>query len=276
MAKKESRRARKARESGGGGSKSPLLVIGLALVVGLGIYLYLGSGAGGTAIAPVDLDPTVVEDTDRLAELGRPVVEGNPDAPVTIAEFADFQCPACRAFHASVKPQIESTYVDPGEAQFHFYDFPLTTIHAHAFLAARAARCARDQGQFWLYHDVLFARQDQWSVATSPASNFVEYAGEIGLDQNAFETCLRSDRFADVVTAQMALGRGLGISGTPSVIVSVQRPGGSPVVQRVQSNNFEGIQSAVVSARQRAGLPAAAESDTAGGEAGSGSSGGEG
>lgn len=277
MAKKESRRARKARGAESGGSKTPLLVIGLALVVGLGIYLYLGSGSGGTAIAPVDLGPDVLADGNRLAELGRPVVQGDPNAPVTIAEFADFQCPACRAFHASVKPRIESTWVETGEAQFHYYDFPLTTIHAHAFLAARAARCAGEQDEFWLYHDVLFARQSQWSVATSPARNFVEYAGEIGLDQDALESCLRSDRFADVVTAEREIARQLNVSSTPSVIVSAQGPGGQPVVERVQSNSFEGIQAAVQSARERAGLPPAeAQPDTAGGAAEAGSSGGEG
>lgn len=277
MAKKQSRRARKARDAESGGSKAPLLVIGLALVVGLGIYLYLGSGPGGTAIAPVDLDAELLEDDGRLAELGRPVVQGDPNEPVTITEFADFQCPACRSFHASVKPQIDATYVETGEAQFHFYDFPLTTIHAHAFLAARAARCARDQGQFWLYHDVLFARQSQWSVSTSPSRQFVEYAGEVGLDQESFETCLRSDRFADVVTAEIHLARGLGITGTPSLIVSARGSSGSPVVERVQSNSFEAVQAAVQSARQRAGLaPAGTASDTAGAAVEPGSSGGAG
>lgn len=278
MAKKESRRARRAREAGGGGSRTPLVVIGAVLVIGLGIYLYLGSGSGGTAIAPVDLDPSLVEDTERLAELGRPVTLGDPGAPVTITEFADFQCPGCRAFQASVKPQIETTWVETGEAQFHFYDFPITTIHAHAFLAARAARCAGDQGEFWLYHDVLFARQNQWSVATSPSSNFVEYAGEIGLDTEAFESCLRSDRYADVVTAEMELGRGLGISGTPSIIVSAQPPGGgSPVLERPQGNDFESLQAAVQAARQRAGLPpAGSQAGAAADTSGAGSSGGEG
>lgn len=279
MAKKESRRARKARDAESGGGKAPLLVIGLALVIGLGIYLYLGSGSGGTAIAPVDLDPELLENSDRLAELGRPVVKGNPDAPVTITEFADFQCPACRAFHASVTPQIEATYLETGEAQFHFYDFPITTLHAHAFLAARAARCAREQDEFWLYHDVLFARQNQWSVSTSPSRQFIEYAGEIGLDQGSFETCLRSDRFADVVTAEMHLGRGLGITSTPGIIVSARGPDGQPVVERLPqaSNGFEAVQAAVQSARERAGLaPAGTASDTAGAAGDTGSSGGAG
>ena len=74
-----------------------------------------------------------------------------------------------------------------------FYDFPLTDMHPNAFIAARAARCAADQGMFWEYHDNLFLNQTRWSPLSSPTSTFVEYAETLGLDGGVFEACLTQD-----------------------------------------------------------------------------------
>src|SRR5690606_31043959 len=90
--------------------------------------------------------------------------------------------------------------------------------------AARAARCAGDQGRYWEYHDALYARQARWSGRSStPLNDFEEYAAELGLDRAAFSACLRSDRHAEVVTANIMLGERLGVRGTPTVIVNGRR-----------------------------------------------------
>ena len=125
--------------------------------------------------------------------------------PVQIVEFGDYQCPACGAFANLEKPRVEEAYVESGKAQFVFYDFPLTDMHPNAFVAARAARCAADQEMFWEYHDNLFRNQTIWSPLSNPTSTFVEYAETLGLDGGDFGACLRSDRHADVVSANMQL-----------------------------------------------------------------------
>ncbi|NIR59140.1 MAG: thioredoxin domain-containing protein, partial [Gammaproteobacteria bacterium] len=107
---------------------------------------------------------------------------------------------------------------------FVYYDFPLTEIHAHAVLAARAGRCASDQGKFWEYHDLVFARQSSWAYARSaPVDAFRDYAEQLGLDGGAFQACLESDAHADVVTANRLLGERLGVPGTPTVIIDNRR-----------------------------------------------------
>src|SRR5690606_8363378 len=143
-----------------------------------------------------------------------------------------FQCPACQGFATQVKPMVEAELVADGTAKFMFYDFPLTAIHPNAFLAARAARCAEDQGRFWEYHDVLFRNQTRWSGQPNPASAFEGYAADLGLDEGEFEGCLRSDRHADVVTANMELGNQLQVPGTPTIMVTR----GRGIGQRVESS----------------------------------------
>lgn len=196
-------------------------------------------GGGQAALEPVDFEG--MDDNQRVVELAQGMVLGNEDAPITIHEFGDFQCPGCGQFAALVKPQIEQGLVPDGNVKFVYYDFPLTSIHPHAFLAARASRCAADQDQYWAYHGALFQNQSVWSASSgAPLGLFEDYAGELGLDEGAFSSCLRSDRHADVVSANLRLGEILGVTGTPSVLVS---EGGQ--AQRLADNSFAGIQAAV-------------------------------
>lgn len=196
-------------------------------------------GAGNAALEPVDFEG--MDDNVRVVEIAQGMVLGNEDAPITIHEFGDYQCPGCGQFAALVKPQIEAGLVPEGNVKFVFYDFPLTSIHPHAFLAARASRCAADQDQYWEYHGALFQNQSVWATSsTAPLGLFEDYAGELGLDEGAFSSCLRSDRHAELVSANMKLGELLGVTGTPSVLIS---QGGA--AQRLGDNSFGGIQAAV-------------------------------
>jgi protein-disulfide isomerase len=197
--------------------------------------------AGDTALEPIDLSE-IEGDNQALVALAQGVTSGDPDAPVTLVEFADFQCPGCGGFASMLKPQIDMAYVETGKTKFVFYDFPLTTIHPHAFLAARAARCAGDQDRFWDYHDALFRYQSRWSLSASPPiSLFEDYAAEVGLEQSEFSSCLRSDRYADVVSANIQLGLQLGVTGTPTLMMSR----GDGMARQIQANNFEGLQRAL-------------------------------
>lgn len=212
--------------------KSAAAVAALTLAVG-------ACGGGEVAMEPVEFEG--MDDNERVVQLGQGMVLGEEDAPITIHEFGDYQCPGCGQFAALVKPQIEQSLVPGGNVKFVYYDFPLTSIHPYAFVAARASRCAADQDRYWEYHGSLFQNQSVWSTsASAPLGLFEDYAGELGMDEAAFSSCLRSDRHADVVTANMRLGEILGVTGTPSVLVS---QGGE--AQRLGDNSFAGIQAAV-------------------------------
>lgn len=232
-----SEKRREARNQGGGGINRLYWVLGGVAVLAVAIFGYtLGTSALGTAAtAPVELP---VMDSEELVAMAQGVTTGDPDAPITIIEFGDYQCPGCGAFALQVKPQLELNFVQSGEAKFIFYDFPLTSIHPHAFLAARAARCAGDQDLFWEYHSALFRNQSTWASQQSVVGSFMDYAEEVGADADAFESCLKSDRHAEVVTANMRLGEQLGISGTPTVMMN--RAGGT--ARRLSNFDFASIQ----------------------------------
>lgn len=214
-----SEKRREARQSDSG-SNTLFYVLGAVAVIGVGVVAYqAGSSAfSSAATEPVELE---FETTEELVALAQGVSKGESSAPVTIVEFGDYQCPGCGAFALQAKPAIEQQLVATGEAEFVFYDFPLIQIHPNAFLAARAARCAGDQGRYWEYHDQLFRNQSRWSTANLPTSAFEDYAAEVGIDEDEFSSCLNSDRFADVVTANMELGNRMSVGGTPTVLINV-------------------------------------------------------
>ncbi len=219
---------RKGKQGQGGNTAfyGVLGVIGVVGVAAIGYAVMSGSGTAATELVEMD-----VSSARELYEMAAPVTIGPADAPVKVVEFADYQCPACGDFSLRARPAILEQYLSTGRVQFVFYDFPLVSIHDKAVLAARAARCAGAQelpserhGAFWAYHDKLFQEQGGWAYKQgSVVGDFVDYAGEIGLDEDAFETCLKSDRFADVVTANRRLGDQLRISSTPTVLVNNRR-----------------------------------------------------
>jgi protein-disulfide isomerase len=238
--------ARKKEKPAAKPKTSPFVVVLIvAAVVGVGVVGYaVSSNVGGNEMAT---QPIVVEglnNPERLRELAVPVTLGNPDATIKIIEFGDYQCPSCRYFQQAVKPRISLTYIETGLAQFQFFDFPLS-IHPYAFLAARAARCAGDQDRYFDYHDTLFGNQPTWATRPAPpAREFVNYAEQLGLDEGAFESCLRSDRYADVVTANLEAAMQLNLPGTPAVLVQV----GDGLPRRVDWSTLEELFPAIVAA----------------------------
>lgn len=196
------------------------VILGAVAVVGVGALGYsVGSSlVGGAVTEPVELPG--VDDPQQLFRMARGVEQGDPDAPVKLYEFSDYQCPWCARFALDIKPLLTVSYIETGKVLYVYYDFPLIQIHKHSFLAARAARCAADQGKYWEYHDRLFAEQARWSAQGSVTDDFVGYATAEGLDRQAFEQCLKSDRHADVVTANLRLAEQLGVQGTPTLYIN--------------------------------------------------------
>ena len=213
------------------------VILAVVAVVGLGVVGFSIMGGSGPS-APVDLGE--MEDRE-VVELAQGMIYGDPSAPITIMEFGDYQCPACRQFGLTVKPQVDLAYIETGQAKLVFHDFPLPG-HPHSFVAARAVRCAGDQERYFPYHDLVFRTQDRWSPMSSADGHFKDLADELGLDTGAFNACLDSDAHADVVTANLMLGQRLGVGGTPTVFVHGGEDG---TTQRLGGFQFIDIQQAV-------------------------------
>jgi len=141
-------------------------------------------------------------------------VKGNPDAPVTIVEFSDYECPFCGRHFKQTYPQIVSEYVDTGKVKIVFRDFPLG-FHAKAQKAAEAAECAGKQGKYWEMHDKLYENQDALDI-----ENLKQYAKELKLDTNKFNACLDSGEMEDEVQADMDEGSNYGVTGTPAFFIN--------------------------------------------------------
>jgi protein-disulfide isomerase len=149
--------------------------------------------------------------------------EGNANAPVTLVEYSDFQCPFCQRVMPTIK-QLRTKYGD--KVRVVWKDFPLTQIHPQAFVAAQAGNCAREQGKFWEYHDRLFANQ----AALQPES-LKKYASEVGLDAAKFNECLDSSKYEARVQEALGAGMRVGISSTPTVYVNGRMINGAQPIE---------------------------------------------
>ncbi len=156
-------------------------------------------------------------------------VKGNANAPVTIIEFSDFQCPFCSRFITGAMPQIEEKYIKTGKAKLVFRDYPLP-FHQNAQKASEAAQCANEQEKFWEMHDKLFTNQSALALA-----DLKKYAKDLKLDTNKFNTCLDSNKYADEVKKDLSDGASYGIGGTPSFFIAKGDISVDPEYIRAQS-----------------------------------------
>ncbi len=143
-------------------------------------------------------------------------VLGNPDAPVTLEEFGDFQCPPCGVISGPIN-QLEQDYHP--RLRVIFRHFPLT-IHQHAREAALASEAAGQQGRFWQMHDVLYREQAVWSKAADAQPLFDAYAGMLGLKIDRFKKDMESDEVKRRVTADQLRGTALGVTITPTIFIN--------------------------------------------------------
>lgn len=143
---------------------------------------------------------------------------GNPEAPVTIVEFSDFQCPFCGRFFKTTEPQIIEKYVKTGKVKFVYRDFAF--LGEESQWAAEAAECANAQGKFWEYHDYLFNHQRGENEGAFSKANLKRFAGTAGLDMGAFNACFDSGKYTEEVRKDSSDGRALGVSGTPTNFIN--------------------------------------------------------
>jgi protein-disulfide isomerase len=166
--------------------------------------------------------------------------KGKADAPVTMVEFADFQCPFCGRFVTDSLQQIEKKYVDTGQVKFVYEQYPLP-FHPNAQPAAMAAECANAQGKFWPMHDKLYATQTTWESQDSAAvkNTFKQYAAGLGLNAASFNSCLDSSKYSDKIQRESSLGSQYGVSGTPTFYIGNQKAGYTQIVGAQPITSFE-------------------------------------
>ncbi len=187
---------------------SPLvyMLIPVAFFLGLGGgYLLWGSTPPSSAASATPVSRVTVS-TDGYPSIGP------SNAPVTIVEFSDYQCPYCQVWYKQVYQQLIASY--PNEIRFVYRDLPLP-MHPEAIPAAEAADCAGEQGAYWKYHDALFEQQYGLNRAA-----YEHYAADLGLDSNAFAACLDSQRYLSKVKANANDAASIGLSGTPSFVIN--------------------------------------------------------
>ena len=166
--------------------------------------------------------PSQPEDTPVMVRLAGNPSLGAADAPLTLIEFSDYQCPFCRRFMETTLPELQRDYINTGKLRYVFRDFPLDRLHPQARKAAEAARCAGEQGKYWEMHDLLFRNQKALQV-----ESLTGYARQLGLKAPAFDACLAQGQYAPDIQQDLNEGTAAGVQGTPGFVLGKTRPDGT-------------------------------------------------
>ncbi|MGA3096478.1 MAG: thioredoxin domain-containing protein [Bryobacteraceae bacterium] len=138
---------------------------------------------------------------------------GDKDAPLTMVEFTDYQCPFCRQFHETTYSQLKKEYIDAGKLRFYSRDLPLD-FHPNAMRAAEAARCAAEQGKFWQLRDIMGANPDKLEMA-----DLVADATGLRMDIAAFRSCVEGEKYKNAIQTDVLEAMKIGATGTPTFVV---------------------------------------------------------
>lgn len=152
----------------------------------------------------------------RLISNGSPIV-GDPQAPITILEWGDYQCTFCYRFHESSLQTIAEEYIQPGKARLVFNDFPLNG--PDSVLAAEASHCAEDQGRYWEYHHELYSNWAGEQTGWINRDSLNKFAKSVGLDLEKFNSCLDQHKYRQKVLELEQFGREIGIDATPLFLI---------------------------------------------------------
>lgn len=200
-------------------SRLPLIMTVLALAVliigAIAISLLSQPTVAVTPFTPRPLNAPTGTTPEGFA------YKGSADAPVTVIEYGDFQCPSCANFTNRQEEAFDKQYVETGKVRFIYHDFPLPQ-HNHAMIVAAAARAAGEQGKFWQMHDLLFERQRAWSMSSNIRPLLSSYAEAIGLDRGAFDKALDSDKFTSALETARQQAQAKGVQATPTFEVEGQ------------------------------------------------------
>lgn len=225
MGKRQEMRASRQRER----RRNRILMIGMvavgALLIGIAFILPMmniftdstNKTPNASAITPIT--PKVFNTRVDGQHLG------DPNAPVKVDVWEDFQCPSCMRYSQQVESQVITDYVDTGKVYYSFHFYPFidggnSTGESHQ--SANAAMCASEQGRFWDFHAILFANWSGENEGSFSNPRLVAFAESLSLDMDAFNTCFQAGRYADLINQDYIDGQTAGVKGTPSVFVDGQ------------------------------------------------------
>ena len=208
MSKRQTMRAKRERQA----RTQRIGVIGIIIV---------GALLVAAALIYPNLKP--IGEISSVDSAERPMVDGNamgdPNAPIKIEEFSDFQCPYCERFYQETEHQISSTYVADGTVYFVYRSFG-DFIGPESKAAAEAAYCAGDQNKFWEYHDTLFANQNGENIGDFTDRRLQAFAESLSLDMDAFNSCFSSGKYSSRVDQDHIDGTAAGVTGTPAFSIT--------------------------------------------------------
>ena len=199
--------------------------------------LAIGAGIASVAIIVAFLAFDISNDKPELAIVPTPIIQemspakitsatfmengspimGEPNAPITLVEFGDYQCYFCNQFFHTTEDDLFKNYVDTGKVKVIFKDY--TIIGQDSITAAHAAHCADDQGLFWKYHDTLYNHWTGENNGWASSENLLQFAKDIGLDIDEFSKCMIDSKYAQIITKSNQDAKDLGITGTPAFFI---------------------------------------------------------
>jgi protein-disulfide isomerase len=168
------------------------------------------------AAPPAPEQPT----TAKITDLTGVNMLGRKEAPITIVEYTDYQCPFCQRFHVSAYPEIKKNYIDTGKVRFFSKDLPLD-FHPNAMRAAMSARCAGEQGKFWELRDVMGQNPDKLDL-----DSIAGFAQNLKMDSVNLRACVNSNKYKDAIQADVVEAMKIGATGTPTFIIGKSQGNG--------------------------------------------------
>jgi protein-disulfide isomerase len=212
MSKKDERRQRRQAQTR---TRQVQLIAGIIiLAVGVVAWLIWQNTRPLAPITPIATQPYPQANGKTL---------GAADAPVQVLLFSDFQCPVCKDFADNYEPQIITQFVDTGRIRLEYHHYLIIDYNQggnESRDAAEASECASDQGQFWNFHDLLYANQGAEASGAFEPRRLKAAAASLGLDTATFDQCFDSNRHAGDVTADEALAAQYGVQGTPTIFIN--------------------------------------------------------
>ena len=225
---------------------APSLGIGAGITAAVMIGVFFAMNAStDTVFKTEDIKPSEAQKEQEASTQGNPQQVdtsifyenaspylGNPDAPITIVEFGDYQCFYCNKFFHETEDAINENYIKTGKAKLVFKDF--TIIGQDSITAAHASRCANEQGKFWEYHDTLYNNWNGENNGWASAENQLKFAQSVGLDMFEFSECMSSGKYKELIQSSSNEAQSLGLTGTPAFFVIgpnnkiVKIPGAQP------------------------------------------------
>ena len=226
-----------------------LISIGSILIVVFFVGYFVGVEAGEDSARQQELEKyekriaesktTKIETFSEISKDDDPIL-GDPDAPISIIEFSDYQCQFCARFYSDTMPLLNSQYIETGKVNLISRDFPIVKIHSNAMPTALASECANEQGKFWEYHGELFETQNTWKQNKSDEIilTLKQFAKDLNLDQEQFDVCLDSKKYAEEISNDLADGQKYFVTGTPTFFVGNDEIGYSSIFGAQSFSDF--------------------------------------